>query len=441
MTRDREPIYKTLSAPFDIQVEITTACDNNCVFCYNFWREDDILKSTLSSKQLSYIIDQLASNNVFYVTFTGGEPLLFSDAVLAAIEQAAERNISSSINSNLTHLTPERALALKEAGISSILTSLVSFDESVHDAITQNPGSYQKTLQGIKIAQQARIPVAVNMPVSKLNKDHVYETGGFVASLGIDSFCATKASPPLGNESFFDIELSDEELKVMLADLLRLESDFGLNVDALEAYPLCFIQDLPRFEKFTKRKCQAALTTCTIGPDGSIRPCSHADRIYGNIFSDSLRTAWEKMQEWRDGSLIPETCHSCGVFSSCGGGCRVNAQSHGDITGIDPLVKNPEEIIPQIKTISFPPACFGEKQLSINPYLRFREEEFGGAVDGRKGQPAILNQEAFKTLMNLRERQEFSIAALCEESGFSKEETEGFFWHLFNQQVVLERSS
>ena len=34
-------MYKTLSAPLVVQVEISEKCPNRCLHCYNFWRRND----------------------------------------------------------------------------------------------------------------------------------------------------------------------------------------------------------------------------------------------------------------------------------------------------------------------------------------------------------------------------------------------------------------
>ena len=124
MSESKTPLYRTLSAPIDVQVELTTACDNICRHCYNFWRADNTTQSTLSPQQLSHIIAELGRSKVFSATFTGGEPLLFDDRTIKAVEQASQNNITATLNSNLTHLTPEKAQALKAAGLKSILTLL-----------------------------------------------------------------------------------------------------------------------------------------------------------------------------------------------------------------------------------------------------------------------------------------------------------------------------
>jgi len=293
-------LYRSLSAPISVQIETTTLCNQSCVHCYNYWRESGRLEdSTLSAEQLEHIIQELIENRVFNAIFTGGEPLLFVGRLIRTIEKATKNGIFCSLNSNLTSLTPETAKKLKNAGVSSILTSLVSHDRATHDFITQCPDSFSRTLGGIKIALEIKIKLSVNMVVSQFNMHHVYGTGKFIHELGI--------------KNFSKIGISDFELKETLDNLLFLEKSFGMNVDILECYPLCFFEDIKRYRKFAKHNCTAGVTTCAIGANGDVRPCAHADLIYGNIFSESLRDIWDKMQEWRNGSLLPDLCLKGGV--------------------------------------------------------------------------------------------------------------------------------
>lgn len=315
-------IYKTLSAPLDVQVEVTTLCNEACVHCYNFWRGEQFREQvanfpqkTLQKDQLSHIIAGLIQDQVFSITFTGGEPFLYRSTVIEGIRQAHEGGLDCSLNSNLTTMTSTMADRLKKVGLGSILTSLHSFDEEIHDAITQRKGSFKRTVRGIQVCQEAGLRAAANMVVTRMNQDQVFETGKFVKGLGIKSFSATKATPCLGGTNFSEISISREAFKQILEDLLRLERDEGINVDVLMSYPLCALGDGNLFRKFAERSCAAGVTTCTIGADGEIRPCSFADESYGNIFSGPLSQAWFKMGDWRDGSRLPEKCVSeCKFF-------------------------------------------------------------------------------------------------------------------------------
>ncbi|MBU1119831.1 radical SAM protein [Patescibacteria group bacterium] len=142
-------IYKTLSVPLDVQVEVTTLCNEACVHCYNFWRGGQFKKEvanfpqkTLQKDQLSHIIAELIQDQVFRVTFTGGEPFLYRSTVIEGIRLAREGGLDCSLNSNLTTMNSATADRLGEVGLGSILTSLHSFDERTHDAITPKKGIF-----------------------------------------------------------------------------------------------------------------------------------------------------------------------------------------------------------------------------------------------------------------------------------------------------------
>jgi len=68
-------MYTQLSAPLDVQWEVTPWCTYNCVHCYNFWRRGIRPKRFLSESQLVVhraTVRELVVNKVFHVTLTGG---------------------------------------------------------------------------------------------------------------------------------------------------------------------------------------------------------------------------------------------------------------------------------------------------------------------------------------------------------------------------------
>ncbi len=440
-------IYKTLSAPLDVQVEITTRCNEACVHCYNFWRggqfREQVInfpQKTLRKEQLSHIIAELIQERVFSVTFTGGEPFLYRSTVIEGIRQGQEGGLDCSLNSNLTTMSPAMADRLKEVGLSSVLTSLHSFDEETHDAITQRKGSFARTIRGIKVCQEAGLSVASNMVVTRMNQDQVFETGAFVKGLGVRSFSATKATPCLGGTNFSEIGISREAFKQMLEDLLRLEKDEGIDVDVLMSYPLCALGDGNHFRKFAKRSCAAGVTTCTIGADGGIRPCSFADESYGNIFPEPFSQAWLRMGDWRDGSRLPEKCVSeCKYFSLCGGGCRMEAKFAGDRKGMDPLATDSLDVRhTPITDFDHAPSDFWEKRLIVNPNLRLRREDFGGVIAPQGCQPVLIDSAAYEIIDRLKNASSpFSFRGIEHDFNLSQTSSD-FFFALFTRGFFRE---
>lgn len=440
-------VYKTLSAPLDVQVEVTTRCNEACMHCYNFWRGEQFRgqvanfpQQTLQKGQLSYIIAELIQYKVFSVTFTGGEPFLYRSTTIEGIRQAQEGGLDCSLNSNLTTMTLAMARRLKEVGLGAVLTSLHSSDELTHDTITQRKGSFKRTLLGIEACQAAELSVAANMVVTKMNQNQVFETGAFVKELGVKSFSATKATPCLGGTNFAEISIGREAFKQMLEDLLRLEKDERIDVNVLISYPLCALEDGKRFRKFAERSCAAGVTTCTIGADGEIRPCSFADETYGNIFSEPFNQVWLRMRDWRDGSRLPEQCVSeCQYFPLCGAGCRLEAKFAGDRKGMDPLATDSLDVkFPPVTEFDHAPADFWKKQLIVASNLKLRRENFGGIIAPQGRQPVFIDSTAYEIIDKLKHTSSpFSFKGIEDDYHLSQTSSD-FFFALFAKGVFRE---
>lgn len=351
----------------------------------------------MSLSEVSNLFSKLAKAQVPAVIITGGEPLLKRDLVVACIEQCKINGISCSINSNLVPLNSDLLENMIRAGKFSILTSIASCEEGVHDYLMSNPGAFKKTVSATELLAQNNIGFSVNMVVTKINAHQVYETGLFAHKLGAKMFAATKASPPLGCVDYSMVQPSKKQVKDSLDDLLRIHESTGMDVGILECYPLCFFGDIDKYSRFTKRRCLAGISSAAIGPEGGIRPCSHSDRIYGNIFNEELETVYSKMKEWRTGELLPETCRSCAHISRCSGGCRCEAEYADQICGLDPYASEESDVnnLPQNLTNDLSSTA----TMYIPNDIKFREESFGYVVY-RGGRSALLDHEAGQFLQH-----------------------------------------
>lgn len=411
-------MYRKLMAPVSCQIEITTGCDNNCLHCYNYWRHDDTASaSNMSRATLQKVVSDIIDAKVFHVTFTGGEPLLRKEILFDGIERLMEAGVVCDVNTNLTLMTPESAERLVSLGIGGVLTSVAASTSQLHDHIMQKKGAFDATLKGISVCQDAGLIVAASMVVTKLNVNEVYTTGIFLKSIGVNQFYATKASPPLNSINFGEYMLSSDELLLLLDQLKSLRDEHSMNVSALECYPLCSYVNQDTYSFMADRRCSAGVTTCSIGSDGSIRACSHDDKSYGNIITDGLTTAWDLMNEWRDGSLLPDNCKECHSFPACSGGCRVDAlyvsgckssnDPYANLTNIDKIVsKKP-----------LPQTDFGSSGniFKVTDGLKFRDEGFCVLCAGQRNiaSPVSLSHPTHELIAVLgREGHSFGVAEI-----------------------------
>lgn len=425
-------MYRTLSAPLSVQIEVTDNCNQTCSHCYRACQH--IQKSAtkhLTPEQAVQLVSELARWNVMSVCFTGGEPLMFKNAVKAGVRKAKELGLSVYCNSNLQLLNAEMAHFFHKNQV-GILTSLLSSDPDVHDRIIQRPGFHDRLLPKIRLLTDTGVLTSANMVVRKENAHQVYETGRLAHNLGVLRFSATKVAPS-PNTKYQNYRATPGQIKESMDALLKLQNDFGMWVEILETYPLCFIQDLDKYQQFVRRNCTAGIFNCSVSPDGTVRPCAHADMTYGSLFERSLQDCWLAMQEWRNGAFLNDTCRSCDYLMQCSGGCRIDAKIfHGDIRGRDPLMTGPSAVKPAENPMKLD---FNLPELvKFRQGVQVRSEEFGG-VAKYNDELVFLNDSGYQTMLDLlNDNRAFDWRAVI-VPGVSEEDKVIFFKVLFDKKM------
>lgn len=434
-------MYKTLSGPLVAQIEISADCTNRCMHCYNFWRKDDSFTSfgSLSMSAAEQVMDKLILSKVFHVVFTGGEPFLNKRVLFRAIEKARVANITVGINSNLIPLTSDDAKRLKQLGVNSVLTSILAPTDEKHDEIAQHKGALRKTVKGVRLLQEVDIPVMVNMVISQKNKHFLRKTALFAKSLGIKHFSSTRAGCPGNCGDFSEMSLSLQDFRNYLAELYDINHQEQITTGVLESYPLCAIKEVKRYKVFTGRHCLAGVTTLTVAVDGGVRPCSHLDIVYGNLFNENLMGIWGRMREWRDGSLLPMVCRTCEILARCGGGCRMEAKMrNGSLSANDPYIasEDVEYVISQLtldekKSHRYLPSAF-----QLNPKARWRIEDFGSVVFFGSRLACYLNNAATELLNRLNINQIYQLSDFIGQ--YNDEDVKKFLTRLYDKQILKD---
>jgi radical SAM protein with 4Fe4S-binding SPASM domain len=274
------------------------------------------------------------------------------------------------------------------------------------------------------------------MVLLKQNHKLIYETAEFLKSIGVRSFSATKASPSLNSRNFNEFRLSIEELRSSLDDLEAVKEKLEMNVDVLECYPLCLLSNLNKFWHYGRRNCTAGITTCTVGSDGNIRPCSHSDMCYGNIFEEELIDIFSKMDDWRNGKYIPDSCKQCDYLRMCSGGCRMEAKYLGDICGKDSYMTTPDDIVPRFADASKINEISLNQKYSLKAGFRWRKEEFGAVISAPGSDPLLINEDGLNVVKKMS-NSSFSIKEMAKENNSKPELIKTFFLRLLQCRLIF----
>ncbi|MCX6788654.1 MAG: radical SAM protein [Candidatus Jorgensenbacteria bacterium] len=408
-------MYQVLDAPLSAHLEFTSSCNHKCRHCYNYWRSSEDIPSIPLTKELATkIIEQLSKNSVFHVILTGGEPLLNMDVLVFAMNELKKRDISFSLNSNVTLLTNEMAERLRNAGLKTILVSLLSYEENIQDYITNRSGSHERTLRGIKIARENGIRIAINMVVSKTNLSHVKATGLFAKSLGSFAFSATRVMPPRYEVATVNSEfiLDNSDVRKIMKQMVELK-DSGMFLESLVPYPTCFFESPDEVQIFGGRTCSAGKTSCAIASNGMVRACPHHEVQYGELENENLSTIWKRMNEWRDGSLIPDECKKCSSIGHCGGGCRVAAPEKVSCSK-DPAMKNAEDAL-FMTNQEIQLRINLDTLLKVSGACRFRNDATMGIINTGSIKNTFVSHDTFRLLKEVNGRRSFTPREIIAE--------------------------
>ena len=152
-------------------IEITSRCNERCIHCYI---PHETKNKSIEPKLYYSVIDQCKEMGVMTIIISGGEPTLHPN-FCEFVKYAKDLDFNVVILSNMTLLSDEILNVLKYRHASCVNISLYSMDPEVHDSITTLKGSFDKTFANINKLIENNIPVQINLPVMKQNKDTFHE--------------------------------------------------------------------------------------------------------------------------------------------------------------------------------------------------------------------------------------------------------------------------
>ncbi len=166
-------------------IEVTSHCNLHCIHCYADSEAIEVEQpSSLSIEELKKVIDEAARLNCRKVQLTGGEPTLIED-LKELIKHAKAKGFEFiEVFTNGTLLTESMVGFLAEENI-HVAMSLYSYKADTHDAITRVPGSFEKTMNSLKLLLAYGVMTRCAVIAMKLNLDDLDGTCYLLSQLGV----------------------------------------------------------------------------------------------------------------------------------------------------------------------------------------------------------------------------------------------------------------
>ena len=264
-------------------------CNQKCVHCYAAGQNYAEQKE-LSTDEWKKIIDKCKKAYIPQLTFTGGEPTIRRDLV-ELIDYS--RWFVTRLNTNGVLLTKELCEKLYKASLDSVQITFYSSDEEEHNKLV-GANNYKKTVQGIKNAISAGLPVSINTPLCTINKNYI-ETLKYLKELGI-KYVTCSGLIMTGNaktEESKTTQLSKEELHKILKEAKEYTDENLMELSFTS--PGWLEEEKIRSIGLNVPSCGACLSNMAIAPDGEVVPCQSwlgKDAGLGNMLTNNWNKIW-----------------------------------------------------------------------------------------------------------------------------------------------------
>ena len=324
--------------PFIAIWEVTQACDLACVHC-RASAQPDRHPMELSTAEGKHLIDQIAALKVPVFVLTGGDPIKRPD-LFELIGHAHSAGVRVSLTPSATPLlTRDIVVRLKDAGLARLAVSMDGASAETHDAFRGMSGSFARTLDAVRWANEISLPVQINTTFSRRNIAEINDLVALMESLQI-TLWSVFFLVPTGRGKLDDL-LNADEFEQVFAKIYSLSKTASFDIKTTEA------QHYRRFllqQRVTERRAGTEMFTNAqkvadavgraprglndgkgfvfVSHTGDIFPSGFLPLSAGNIRQQELGIIYREsplFQILRDTSKLEGKCGSCEFKEICGG--------------------------------------------------------------------------------------------------------------------------
>lgn len=324
--------------PLNVSLELTLRCNIRCTHCYNFDRDRPRTApgEELTMAEIVALLDDLRRAGTLFLQLTGGEAMVHPRFWEIA-DAAAARGFAVTVLSNGTLLTEPACDRLASyANLWGVSLSVYGARPETHDAVTQVPGSYERTMAGARRLAERGARVALKFVLLKGNAS---EAGAMIDSAEAQGF-EYSVDPTItgrydGTSGSLATRVGPEELEALYRDPLRR-----------------LIRPGPAEPTDDQFKCNCARGNAAVSSTGEVYPCIATPLRAGSIREQRFTRIWTEspLFRWIRGLRVADfkTCAPCGLKPWCRRSPGPAYLLTGDYTGVDPWTCREAEIIRSI---------------------------------------------------------------------------------------------
>lgn len=308
-------------------------CMFKCKTC-NMWKlKRDIGELTIEEwkKCLGELADFVGEPMV--LQFLGGEPLM-KEGILELVAFAAKRRYNTVLTTNGYLINEETAKKIGDSGLTTIILSLHSLKEEIHDFVTGIKGSHYRLMNAIDLLHKYRVNTSIGIDtlILDVNLDELVKMVKWVnADEGlwrifflacVQPFCAVPDNQWHKKEEGYYLWPRDlEKVHCTIDVLINLKRE-GYKIDnpvsQLRLFKGYFQNPYGFIKTAAARKgnCPRGDAALEITPTGEVSLCFYMGFI-GNVRRDNIKDLWHSPEVFEIRNAINTCQRECDLAVNC----------------------------------------------------------------------------------------------------------------------------
>jgi len=283
---------EALAAPLYVAWQITNECNLACLHCIEESGPGKAFKDELDRDGAFRVIDELMANEVPYLSFSGGEPMLHPH-FFEMVERVTSRGSQLKIETNGHYLTPENCARLADLEVKAVQVSLDGASSATFGKMRVR-GEFDRTVEGIRNLHDAGVAIEVNFSPAAFNIHEAERIVDLAYELGAASFYSGKTMFT-GNavKAWRHLAVTEQDYEAYFRTLARKRDEYKgrMRVNYHEAG---LLEEL-------RYRLEHPAALLIILPNGLVKLINALPFICGDLRKQSLLEVWSNFRRsWHD---------------------------------------------------------------------------------------------------------------------------------------------
>jgi MoaA/NifB/PqqE/SkfB family radical SAM enzyme len=281
-----------LSAPLYVAWQITNECNLACLHCIEESGPGKAFKDELDEAQLFHVLEQLMGEQVPYLSFSGGEPMVHPQ-FFRMVDYVCSRGAELKIETNGHFLTPDNCARLRGLGVKAVQVSLDGASRATFNKM-RVLGEFNTAVDGTRNLHKAGVPIEINYSPTRFNAHELGAAVDLAYELGAYSFY-TGRTMYTGNavKTWHKLAPDEDQYRAFFETLHAKSEEYKGRMRV-------YFHEMGLLEELRYRLHHPAALLIVL-PNGLVKLINALPFVCGDLRRESLADIWGNFQRaWQD---------------------------------------------------------------------------------------------------------------------------------------------